>query len=275
MNISFTTLGCPAWDLDMICARGREYGFDGVDFRGYQGEIDVTRLKLFTNGAAATLRQLAGAGLRVSGISSGITVCVSEKAEANLEEARRTIAVCQALEAPYVRLFGGGDPQTHSRAELAKIGAEMVEQILALDGARELKWCFETHDQWIQSRDCRLLLDAIPDPAFGALWDMGHTPRVGGEMPEATLDALNGRVYYTHVKDAEYNPEHPQAMADGWHYVLPGTGILPIFRAVKALQNSGYQGWIVFEHEKRWHPELPEPELAFPAFAQWARAVTD
>ena len=34
MKISFMTLGCPGWDLDTICARGREYGFDGVDFRG-------------------------------------------------------------------------------------------------------------------------------------------------------------------------------------------------------------------------------------------------
>ncbi len=37
-------LGCPEWNLDTICKKGREYGFDGVDFRGYLGEIDITRL---------------------------------------------------------------------------------------------------------------------------------------------------------------------------------------------------------------------------------------
>ena len=36
MKISFTTLGCPDWDLDTICRRGREYGYEGVDFRGLQ-----------------------------------------------------------------------------------------------------------------------------------------------------------------------------------------------------------------------------------------------
>ena len=35
MKIAFMTLGCPNWDLDTIITRGREYGFDGVDFRGY------------------------------------------------------------------------------------------------------------------------------------------------------------------------------------------------------------------------------------------------
>ena len=54
MKISFMTLGCPNWDLDTICRRGREYGFDGVDFRGYLDEIDITKLPLFTTQAAET-----------------------------------------------------------------------------------------------------------------------------------------------------------------------------------------------------------------------------
>ncbi len=271
MKLSFTTLGCPTWDLATICARGREYGFDGVDFRGYLETLDITLLPAFTTQAEATRRMLADAGLEVSGISSSITVCVAEKQAQNLEEARRTIAAAKGLGAGHVRIFGGGDLKAQSRGELAKVGREMIEKILELDGARDLKWCFETHDLWIQSSDCRLLLDAIQDPAFGALWDMGHTPRVGGEMPHVTLKALGGRVYYTHIKDAEYNPRHPQAMADGWRYTLPGAGMLPLKEAVEELIASGYSGWMVFEHEKRWHPNLPKPELAFAAFTRWAR----
>lgn len=51
MKISFTTLGCPNWDLDTICQKGREYGFDGVDFRGYLDSLDITKLPLFTSQA--------------------------------------------------------------------------------------------------------------------------------------------------------------------------------------------------------------------------------
>jgi sugar phosphate isomerase/epimerase len=273
MKLSFTTLGCPGWDLYTICARGREFGFDGVDFRGYLDTLDVTTLPNFTSGAAETRRQIEDSGLLVSGISSSITVCVPERKADNLEEARRTIPVAKGLGAQFVRIFGGGDLGAYSRGELARIGRETIEQILSLDGARDLKWCFETHDQWIQTKDCRLLLDAIPDPAFGALWDMGHTPRVGGEMPAETVKALAGRLFYTHIKDAEYNPRNPLAMNDGWRYTLPGRGMLPLKEGVEALQQSGYTGWMVFEHEKRWHVRLPEPEKAFAAFVNWARAA--
>ncbi len=57
MKLSFMTLGCPTWDLDTICARGREYGFDGVDLRGYLDTLDVTTLPMFTTEAAKTRRQ--------------------------------------------------------------------------------------------------------------------------------------------------------------------------------------------------------------------------
>ena len=48
MKLSFLTLGCPTWDLVTICTRGHEYGFDGVDFRGYLDSLDITTLPLLT-----------------------------------------------------------------------------------------------------------------------------------------------------------------------------------------------------------------------------------
>lgn len=272
MKISFMTLGCPSWTLDDICRKGSAYGFDGVDFRGYLADIDITQLPLFTTQAPATRRRLADAGLEVSAVSSSITVCQPERRAANLEEARRTIPVAKGLGAPNVRIFGGGDLQKMSRPDLAAVGRACIEEILALDGARDLNWLFETHDLWIQSQDCRLLLDAIPAP-FGALWDMGHTSRVGGETPAQTWAAIGPRVGYTHIKDAVYDPAHPQAMEDGWHYVAPGSGQLPLAESIHLLRRSGYDGWLQFEHEKRWHPDLPEPEEIFPLFVRWVRGV--
>ncbi len=285
MKLTFMTLGCPGWDLDTICARGRDYGFDGVDFRGYLDTLDITTLPMFTTGAAKTRRQLNDAGLEVSCISSSIAVCKVGARQANLDEARRTIVTARGMGAGIVRLFGSSgafkDLDTHSRSELAKIGCDMVEEILALDDARELLWVFETHDLWVKANDARLLLDAIPSPNFGALWDMGHTFRVGGESPEQTWAAIGSRVGYVHVKDAAFDPAHPQAMSEnfeggtrvGWRYMLPGTGQLPLATSIGLLKAAGYSGWLVCEHEKRWHRELPEPEVIFPAFVKWVRPL--
>lgn len=285
MKLAFMTLGCPTWDLETICARGREYGFDGVDFRGYLDTLDITTLPMFSTHAAQTRRQINDAGLEVSCISSSIRVCAPGARQDNLDEARRTIVTARGLGAGVVRIFGSGGGaqvlETYSRADLAKIGCEMVEEILSLDGARDIGWMFETHDLWIKAQDCKLLLDSIPNPNFGALWDMGHTYRVGGESPEQTYAAIGSRVGYVHVKDAVFDPSHPLAMTEefeggprtGWRYVLPGSGQLPLAQSIGLLKAGGYDGWLLCEHEKRWHPELVEPEVIFPAFIQWARAL--
>lgn len=273
MKISFTTLGCPGWDLHTICVRGSEYGYQGVDFRGYLTTLDITLLPEFTTHAAQTRRQLLSSGLEVSGISSSIQLCNPDVFEKNIAEARRTIQVAHSLSCPNVRVFGGGDLELYSRRELGDFARTCMEAILNLDGAADLKWLLETHDHWIHSGDLRMILERIPHPAFGALWDIGHTPRVAGETPEQTCQAIGARIGYTHIKDAVYDPTHPQAMEDGWRYVMPGNGQVPLSQAIRVLHKNGYTGWLLFEHEKRWHPELPEPEEAFPAFAKWVKSV--
>lgn len=275
MRTSFTTLGCPNWDLDTICQKGSEYGFDGVDFRGYLNELDITKLALFTRHGAETRRQLDDAGLAVSGVSSSITVCDAARKAEDIEEAKRTIALAHILGFQNVRVFGGGKLEGSNHQALAEVGLDCVQAILDLDGANELRWLFETHDNWVTSVNCRLLLNWIDNPAFGALWDLGHTARVGGETPEQTWAAIGSRVGYTHVKDAVYDLQHPQAMDDGWRYVLPGMGQLPLTESVGILQREGYDGWMMYELEKRWHPNLEEPEIAFPAFMQWYKSLVN
>lgn len=273
MKLSTTTLGCPAWSLDEIIKNCSEYGLAGIDFRGVQDVLDVTQLPEFTSGVNETKRKLVDAGLQVSGISSSIRVCVSEKLQDNIEEAKRTIAAVKALDCTQIRVFGAGDSAAHSKEQLADIGRDTIEKILQLDGARDIKWVFETHDEWIKAVDCKLLLDRIPDPAFGVLWDMGHTARVGGETPAETYAAVGSRTFYTHVKDAVFDETHARAMKDGWRYVPPGTGQLPLAEAIALLKENNYDGWIMFEHEKRWHDELEEPEVIFPQFVGWARPL--
>jgi len=40
---------------------------------------------------------------------------------------------------------------------------------------------------------------------------------------------------------------------------------------VTDLEKLMYGGFISFEWEKKWHPELAEPEIAIPQFAEWFR----
>ncbi|MCP4643624.1 MAG: sugar phosphate isomerase/epimerase, partial [bacterium] len=185
MKTSTTTLGCPGWDLATVVRNLADYGYDAVDFRGLGEALDITKAPEFTTGLPGTKRLLEDAGLAVSCISSSIRVCAPELLDENLEEARRTLAVAVELDAPGVRVFGGGDVEQCGREELAAFAADTMERILALDGAEKVRWGIETHDHWVAASDVRVLLDRIPDDRVGVVWDVGHTTRVENEGPEA------------------------------------------------------------------------------------------
>ena len=49
-----------------------------------------------------------------------------------------------------------------------------------------------------------------------------------------------------------------------------GEGDLPLGRMLSILHEMGYTGYLSLEWEKKWHPEIEEPEIALP---QYARAL--
>ena len=273
MKPALSTLGCPDWSLETICERAQEYGFDGVDFRGILDEVDITKTPEFTDRLAESQARLDAADLPVTCLSSSIRICVEDEYDQHLAEAARYIDLATTLDVPYVRVFGMGDAEAHSLDELAAIGADTMAGILDLPGADEVTWILETHDNWTTIENYQLLLDRLPDE-MGVLWDAGHTTRITDDEPAATVDAFGERIEYVHLKDAVYDPNHSDAMDDGWRYVLPGEGELPLASVLDELDEAGYDGWVAFEHEKRWHSVLPEPEVAYPAFVEWFESVT-
>ena len=50
--------------------------------------------------------------------------------------------------------------------------------------------------------------------------------------------------------------------------MLLGTGDVPVKEQVKVLVKAGYKGYYCLEWEKKWHPEIEEPEVAFPQYAK-------
>ena len=72
MKFSFTTLGCPDWDLDTIISRACELKYNGIDFRGYKDENDIWKHPEFSCDAEDTYARISGKGLEVPCLSSSI-----------------------------------------------------------------------------------------------------------------------------------------------------------------------------------------------------------
>jgi sugar phosphate isomerase/epimerase len=171
-------------------------------------------------------------------------------------------------------VFGGAyDEAKYTREQAADVGAACMAEVLEIPQADKLNWVFETHDAWIAGDQAKMLIDRVNHPAFAVLWDTGHTYRITGEKPADTYAKVGRWVRYVHVKDAVYDTSHPKAMKDGWRYVQTGTGQLPLAESIAVLKKGGYTGYLLCEHEKRWHPEIAEPEEHFPAFVKWVKPL--
>jgi sugar phosphate isomerase/epimerase len=76
------------------------------------------------------------------------------------------------------------------------------------------------------------------------------------------VSCIGDRLQFVHFKDAREGK-----------LALPGEGELPFAEFIAAFKQIGYDGWISFEWEKMWRPEIPEPEVAFPAFIKAVRPL--
>jgi glucosamine-6-phosphate deaminase len=125
----------------------------------------------------------------------------------------------------------------------------------------------ESHGDFAQARDTLSVLPTDPAAGVGVLWDPANAFEAG-EAPADGLGVLGDRVRHVHLKDVAR-----QATGEGrrgWVPRLPGRGEFGPERVLAALRARGYDRWVSFEWEKRWHPALEEPEVALPHFVRWA-----
>lgn len=268
LKLSFSTLGCPTWSLRHIGENAARMGYDAVDFRGVGANLDVTELPEFTAGLAETRRWLADAGLAVSGVATSARGAVADPEERrkHWEEVRRNAALAAELGAGVVRVFGGAVPSGHT---MESIRPCLIENLRAWgeEGAKVgVTIALETHDVWTDSVRVAEIVAETAHPRVGVLWDLANPWADHGEAPELTCSRLAPYTVSTHVKDAVRTPEGKLC------YVPVGEGEVPVRDMLEGLVRAGYRGYAVLEWEKRWHPELPEPETVFPRFVERMRA---
>jgi sugar phosphate isomerase/epimerase len=262
VKLSFSTLGCPDWTFEDILAGGNAYGFDGVGFRGVDGEIDLTKIPEFApDRRAATRRRLADAGLAPAMILTPARLIVPA-AEASLRLAETHIEIAAGLGAPAIRVFGGQFPIGLSRAAAVERAAAALRRLGDFAGPRGVSVLLETHDDFTDPALLRRVFEAACHPAVGAVWDSHHTFRIAEVSMQAAWDAIGPWVRAVDIKDSITDLAAPL----GYRYVPLGEGDVPVADAIGVLRDGNYAGWLTFEWEKLWHPELAPPEIAFPHF---------
>lgn len=256
MQLAYSTLACPAWSLERALAEARRLGCEGLELRLLDGQLiepDLPRSEQDRVG-----RLLLESGIGLVAVDSSIRL-VSEHPEAEVESALRSfLELVAGWSAPLVRVFGGSPPAGMSNEEAVARAARLLERA-ARHGARlGVRVGLETHDSFSAAAVVARALARAPSPEIGVIWDLLHTHRMG-EAPVEVWDLVGPRLLSVHIKDARR-----AVNGTGWELVPLGEGEVPVHESLAVLRRGGYKGWLVVEWEKRWHPEIDEPEVALP-----------
>jgi sugar phosphate isomerase/epimerase len=266
LPLGFSTLGCPSWSWLEVLDFARAHGYAAVELRGIQGAMDLTQVPELAPGRLADARrQLATRALVISclGASTELHKTDPAKRAAQLDEARRFIDLARALGAPYVRVFGNKYVKDVPHADTIAHVAGGLRELGEYARPRGVTVLIESHGDFTDSPTLLEVLRRADSPAVALLWDAHHTFVSGHEQPEATVQRLGRYIRHTHLKDSV-------AAGSERRYVLTGTGDVPVRRQIEALARTGYRGYYSFEWEKRWHPDIAEPEVALAQFAEVA-----
>ena len=270
LPIAVSTLGCPKWDWNTIVKNTSQWGFAALELRGIQDQMDLSKCAEFSGTRLqGTRHDLSAVGLKISDLGASAQMHEPDPAKRakHMDEARRFIDLAHQLEAPYVRVFpnqfiAGED----KRVTFDRISSGLHELGEYAAGAG-VTVIVESHGEFRRADDLIAILDGAKSQHVAFLWDAHHTC-VEGEKPADTFKRLGKYTRHTHLKDSL--PVAGKSKEDR-HYVLTGTGEIPVKDTVRVLSTQGYKGYYCFEWEKRWHPEIDEPEVAFPHYAKTIR----
>jgi sugar phosphate isomerase/epimerase len=262
LPLAFSTLGCPAWEWKKILEFAQANWFAAIELRGLMGNMDLPAVPEFSpERIAETKRQVADHGLKISDLGASSEMHTADPTERakQLADARRFIDLASSLEVPYVRVFG--NQIRGPREEVLARVVDGLHQLGEYGGPRGVTVLIESHGEFVDSPTLKEVLTRADSKNVALLWDAHHTFVDGHEQPEVTVAELGSWIRHTHLKDSALVGKERK-------YVLPATGEVPLERQVLALRNIGYKGYYCFEWEKKWHPDIEEPEVAFPDYVR-------
>ncbi len=262
LPLAFSTLGCPTWDWQKILSFAQTNGFAAIEIRGVLGNMDTpSRPEFAPDQIAQTKKDIAAHGLKVACVSSSSAMHEKDPAKRaqSLADAKRFIDMAAGLDAPNVRVFGNNIDGPREEI-IAQVAAGMNE-LANYAGARGVTVIIESHGDFTDSPTLKQVLTMANSPYAALLWDAHHTFASSHEASDYTVKELGPWIRHTHLKDSVPDGKDRK-------YVLTGKGDVPVKGAIDALRGIGYKGYYCFEWEKVWHPDLLDPEVAFPDYVR-------
>lgn len=269
IKLSFSSLACPASTVDQIIEKGKTYGFQGIELRTLENTTDLFRLNDFsTEHIQESLEKFKASGLSIPVIGASVSFAKTdpENKRKQLEEIKNFSILAQNLHCPYLRVFCGPIPEGQTYEQVLARDIDGYKEAVKIADAHGVKLLAETHDDFSLSSAILPLVEAL-DGKLGVIWDILHPYRWGEDM-ETSCKNLAPYLCHVHIKDSLHYSR------SGFDIALPGEGSIPIPKAVALLKEMDYDGFLSFEWEKHWHPEIPDADVSLPCYINYMRNLS-
>jgi sugar phosphate isomerase/epimerase len=264
--LAFSTLACPDWDAETVIERAAAFGYDAIEWRG--GADGTVRSSWPIRRRREVRDAVERAGLRSVAVTSYPNLISGDPVERarSVAEIVDHVILAADLGAPSVRVFVGVRDDDAPDAVLLGRAVDGLKHVLPGCPASGVGLAIEPHDDHVRAQAVRPILDALPDPWLGVVWDIANA-WAAGEPPEIGLAAYAGRIRYVQVKDGI-------GRGDTWRLCALGEGEIPLEAALGGLiawcgRNGAAVPTISVEWERAWHPDLAPAEVALPGARSW------
>jgi len=237
--LSFSTLGCPDWKFEKIVNFAKENGYSGIEIRGIQRQLDLSKCSEFSSQAriAATNKLIKENGLWIVNLGASTNLHISNPADRkkNIDEAKQFIDLANKLNCPYIRVFPNIFPKDQERS---------ATMDLITKGLLELAdYAKGTNGEVVKSDDIATIMKNAAHKHVGLVWDIVNMWSITKESPATVYPKLKKCIRHSHIKDLKLVNGKEQ-------YTLMGKGEAPIFEGIDALVKDNYKGYFSFEWEK-------------------------
>ena len=271
MKLAFSTLGCPEWDLPTIIAAARRWGYDAIELRAIEGSLYLlSRAEFRAPQLARTKTYFEDEGIEICCVD---TSCTFHSPEAGERANQESIAVAHAelaakLSAPLIRVFPDkiqtGAQREKTRDWIAESLHGVAERI-----PNEVDVALETHGDFARAEAAAEIVKLADHPKVKLIWDVANSVAAGDAIEQA------GRIVQPYLAHIHLRDAKPLAGSEHWLPVLAGHGRVSFAKALAAIRELNYDGYISFEWEKYWRPEIEAPEVALPDFINAIRSLVE
>ena len=215
----------------------KKYGFDGVEPRissGHRHGIEPGADSIFLRNVRETS---AEDGIKICCVATSCQFADLETVDENITQAKQAIELAAGLDAPAIRVFGGGIPEGMEREKSFDSIAGALIKLSDFATSHNVTVCLETHDDWTDPAWVAKIIRNVSHDFVAVNWDIMHPVLSAGYSMYDSFQILKEWVRHVHIHDGLYTDK-------GIVFAPIGEGGVDHSAALKLLREYKYDGFI-------------------------------